>query len=169
VQTGVVDDHPMNFGRVVGAGVAGLGLVGAGYAGLAGHDDTVRNESGQVVEAGEVGAFRIRLGDCLAATPDGDFESVQAVPCADPHASEVYAAFMLPAGDYPGDAQVDAMADEGCYDRVGNAIDLSLGLDDYGLSSITPRAEGWNEIDDREVLCLVGRIDGGSSTGSVRL
>lgn len=64
----------MQIGRLVGGGVAGLGLVGAGSLGLAGEDNTTRDETGAVVDGGEVGAFRVRLGDCLQDATDGDFD-----------------------------------------------------------------------------------------------
>ena len=76
---------------------------------------------------------------------------------------------MLPVGDLPGAASVQASAEEGCFERVEGSIDLSINLDDYGLSSITPTAEGWKSLDDREVLCLVGRFDNAPTTSSVRL
>jgi len=158
----------MNFGRIIGAGAAGLGLVGAGYAGLGGQDDTVRNDDGAVVEGGEVGAFRIRLGDCLQDISGTTFESVEAVPCADPHASEVYHAFLLTGAEWPGRDAVGSQADDGCFDAVETSLDLSIGLEEYGITSITPTEQSWDELDDREILCLVGRADGGITVGSVR-
>src|SRR5262245_50679574 len=107
-------------GGAIAAGAAGLGLVGAGVVqGIAGEDHTTRDEAGEVVEAGEVGAFRIQLGDCIESiAPTGEFESVTAVPCSEPHTAEVYAAFNLLAdvdAAFPGAAAVSTEADEGCY------------------------------------------------------
>lgn len=160
----------MQIGRLVGGGVAGLGLVGASYLGLAGEDNTTRNESGAVVAGGEVGAFRIRLGDCLMAAPDGDFESIAAVPCADSHHNEVFGAFNLPgtSEDFPGRDAIASAADAGCLERfepfVGREYELSI----YGISSVTPTEGSWNEVDDREVLCMISNYDGTPKSGSAR-
>src|SRR5262245_65923680 len=110
------------LGGAIAAGAAGLGLVGVGVVkGVAGEDHTTRDDAGAVVEGGEVGAFRIRLGDCLAQiAPTGEFESVNAVPCSEPHAAEVYAAFNLLADEdaaWPGSPSISSEADEGSYIR----------------------------------------------------
>tara|TARA_B110000459_G_C16619231_1_gene500669 strand:- start:3053 stop:3235 length:183 start_codon:yes stop_codon:yes gene_type:complete len=41
----------------------------------------VRDESGAVVEAGEVGSLRLKVGDCLGAQAVGEVESVPVVRC----------------------------------------------------------------------------------------
>lgn len=158
----------MAVGKIIG-GVAGLGLVGASYLGVAGQDDTVRDEDGTVIEAGEVGAFRIQLGDCLADNVDGDFESVTAVPCAEPHTSEVFHAFNLQLGDdFPGLTAIQEAADAGCFPAfepfVGAAYETSV----YFFGAVTPTEASWNGVDDREVLCLITGEAGTSLTGTAR-
>jgi hypothetical protein len=158
-------------GGAIAAGAAGLGLVGAGVVkGIAGEDHSTRDEAGMIVEAGEVGAFRMRLGDCIAAIPpDGAFDSVEAVPCTSPHAAEVYAAFTL-LGDedaaWPGAVSVNTDADEGCYSRFTQFVGLAYEQSTYGFFSITPTQPSWEELDDREILCMIAPMDGSLSTGS---
>ena len=161
----------MGIGRIVAGGaVAGLGLVGVGYTGLAGQDDTTRSDTGAIVEGGELGAFRIRVGDCLAASADGEFESIEGIPCSEPHADEVYHAFNLAEGDgsWPGDSQVADEADLGCYNAFAPFVGLDYESSVYGYSTISPTEGSWNGLDDREVLCLIGNYDGTSKTGSAR-
>lgn len=165
------DGCAMQIGRLVGSGVAGLGLVGASYLGLAGEDNTTRDETGAVVEGGEVGAFRIQLGDCLLDSPDGDFESIEAVPCDESHQSEVYAAFNVPFSEiaaFPGRDSIRAAADDGCLAEFEAFVGRSYELSVYGISSITPTEGSWDEFDDREVLCLVSNFDGTPKVGSAR-
>ncbi len=151
---------------MIGAGAAGLGLVGAGYLGLAGEDNTTRDDVGAVVEAGEVGAFRIRLGDCLADAPQGEFESIEAVPCGQPHGGEVYHAFNLVDDEYPGLASIRTSAELGCYDAFEPFVGIAFEESQYGISMINPTEQSWDEVDDREVLCLVSNFDGTTKTGS---
>jgi hypothetical protein len=158
-------------GGAIAAGAAGLGLVGVGVVkGIAGEDHTTRDEAGVIVDAGEVGAFRMRLADCiLAIPPDGEFDSVDAVPCSQPHAAEVYAAFTL-LGDedaaWPGATSVNADANDGCYGRFTSFVGLSYEQSTYGFFSITPTQQSWEGLDDREILCLVAPMDQSLSTGS---
>jgi hypothetical protein len=147
---------------------AGLGLVGIGYAGLGGQDNTTRNDTGEIVEGGELGAFRIRLGDCFRDTIGSEIESVDAVPCSGPHMYEVYGAFNLPGDEYPGVAAVNERADQGCYDRFGTFVGIEYEFSKYDFGSITPTPESWAELDDREILCLISNYDGTSKTGSAR-
>ena len=144
--------------RAIGGTVAGLGLVGAGVAGLglAGEDNSTRNEAGQVVVAGDVGAFRIRVGDCLPAVAPGEFESVRAVPCSQPHVLEVVGAFNLPYGDdaaFIGQAAMDPHIYVQCPAEFARYVGISWEYSQYYLGFITPSAESWAELDDREVLC----------------
>lgn len=161
----------MGIGRMLAGGaVAGLGLVGAGYAGLAGEDNTTRADDGAIIGEGEIGAFRIRLGDCLEATPAGEVETATGVPCSQPHADEVYHAFIVAESDgqWPGQAAIDQQADDGCLAAfepfVGTAYEDSV----YGIGYFTPTEGSWTELDDREILCLINNYDGSVKTGSAR-
>ena len=170
VRLGRSDGMTMGLGRIIGAGVAGLGLVGAGYAGLAGEDNTTRDDAGAIVEEGELGAFRIRVGDCIGGQLGDEVESVDGVPCTGPHQFEVYYAFNLPNGDgdYPGDQSVAEQAEQGCYAAfqpfVGQTYEDSI----YGFNTLTPTRGSWDGLDDREVLCMIGNYDGTAKTGSAR-
>ena len=160
----------MGLGKIVGTTVAGLGLVGVGFAGIAGQDDTTRDEAGAIVEGGDLGAFRIRVGDCMGGGLGDLVESVDGVPCDQLHEFEVYHAFNVPEGadGYPGDAAIEDAAFTGCYDAfapfVGETYEQSL----YGINTLAPTEESWDELDDREVLCLIGFYDGSKKTGSAR-
>ncbi|MGI9613430.1 MAG: septum formation family protein [Acidimicrobiales bacterium] len=161
----------MALGRLIAGGtVAGLGLVGVGYNGLAGEDHTTRAETGAIVEEGEIGAFRIRVGDCLAATADGEFESTQGIPCDQPHTDEVYYAFNLPEGDgsWPGDSAVGEQADQGCYDAFAPFVGVGYDVSIYGYGTVSPTEASWDGLDDREVLCLINNYDGTQKTGSAK-
>lgn len=150
--------------------MAGLGLVGLGYTGLAGQDATTRDDNGAIVESGEVGAFRIQLGDCLNGATTGLIESMDGVPCSTPHDVEVYYAFNLPEGDgqYPGDTAVGDAAGERCYAAFPGFVGRDYESSIYGFTTLSPSSESWDQIDDREVLCLIANYDGTKKTGTAR-
>lgn len=159
----------MGLGRAIGGvAVAGLGLVGVGYAGLGGQDNTTRDESGAIVDGGELGAFRIQTGDCLGEVGDGEVESVEGIPCDQPHQFEVYFAFNLDDGDFPGDASVAEQGEQRCYSVFASFVGLSYEESVYGFTTLLPTEASWDELDDREVLCLLGNYDGTPKTGSAR-
>lgn len=155
-------------GIVGGVVVAGLGLVGVGYTGLGGQDDTTRTEAGEIVAGGDLGAFRIRLGDCFQDSGLSAIETVDAVPCSSPHMFEVFAAFNLSGESFPGTERIGQQADDGCYSRFEAFVGIEYEVSKYGLSSITPTAGSWQELDDREVLCLISNYDGSMKIGSAR-
>ena len=162
----------MAVGKVIAGVAAGLGLVGVGYAGLAGQDDTTRDDTGQIVEGGELGALRIRVGDCFLDPMSGStIEAVDAVPCTQPHMFEVYAAFNLDYGTddpFPGISAVDGLVDEGCYSRFPEFVGLEYEESTFDFSAIYPTSQTWEKLDDREVLCLIGNHDGSMKSGTAR-
>ena len=70
-----------------------------------------RNDAGQITEEGSVSSFDLKAGDCLNGLAESNnITSVPAVPCAQPHDGEVFATFEIPAGTWPGDAEVAKQA-----------------------------------------------------------
>lgn len=152
--------------RIVGGLVAGGIAVFAGTSAM--EDKTTRGEDGAIVESGGLGAQVIRVGDCIQL-PDGSADevaSVEGVPCETPHDAQVYAEFALSGTTgYPGVAQIENQAFEGCASRWEAALgpfDSAGNLDVYFF---TPTEQGWAQ-NDHEVSCFVIAADGSPLTGS---
>jgi hypothetical protein len=147
--------------------VIGLGVVGYNVA-----TDADRDSSGAIVDAGNVDAFTIRLGDCfdntssLAGDEAGEVSSLPGVPCSEPHDNEVYAVFDVKLDSFPGDVQMSEHAFDACLTRfsnfVGNAYEDSV-LD---ITALYPSSQSWSVHGDREVVCAVYDMNGGKLTGS---
>ena len=65
-----------------------------------------RDDDGAIVEAGNVSAFQIRVGDCfddagIFGEGDATVSDVPALPCAEPHDNEVYAVFDVNLAKFP--------------------------------------------------------------------
>lgn len=143
--------------RRLAALVAVAALIAACGSSTATDDESTRSDDGEVIESGEVGAFRLRIGDCIAESTEADeFESVPVVPCGQEHQMQIVAAFDLEDGEYPGRAEVDRLADEGCVDLLVDVLSHREDLFEVTYTTFTPLADGWNQINDREVLCLAG-------------
>ncbi len=121
---------------------------------------------------GEGTAFALSVGQCFT-TPEGSLEGftyeVDEVPCDERHEGEVFAAFDMPGGSYPGDDAITDVADERCYaESTGYAMDTWALPEDVDVYYLTPTRASWL-MGDREVTCVFGSVEqGGTLTGSVR-
>jgi len=156
--------------RVFAFALAATALLAAGCGNGASDDETTRDSAGQIVEGGDLGAFTIKVGDCLGGGVTGEIESVQGVPCDQPHQSEVYHSFAVPEGDgtFPGTEAMQDQADEGCLGAFQGFVGLDYDSSIYEISTITPTAESWAQLEDREVLCLIGQAEGTLTTGTAK-
>ena len=107
--------------------------------------------------------FSLDVGQCFnddSAARDVAVSEVALVDCAEPHDSEVYGSFDLADGEYPGLSAVSSVAEEGCRgifaDYVGVPYDQSVLL----ATNFVPSKSSWDDLDDREVICLLLPADG---------
>lgn len=131
-----------------------------------------RDESGAVESEGKIGAFTVKLGDCLKEPVVGDegleqVDEVAAVPCSEPHESEVYFRFDLPDGDFPGDDAVSKAADERCIAEFAPFVGKPFEESALEFFTFQPTESSWSGQDDREVLCIVGDPNA-ASTGTLK-
>lgn len=170
--------------KIALAALALVGTVTLGGCSDTAADDSAAPAAGSTpaeetqVSTETVDAFDIAVGDCIvypeeqaaeqsAETTEAPSE-IETVSCEQPHDSEVYTVFDLPDGDFPGDEEVMAAADERCAGDfeafVGNSYDNSI-LD---IEYFFPSEESWSFDGDREVACMVYHLEGEQLTGSVK-
>ena len=154
----------VGLGRIIG-GAAVVGGV-AIFGGTAAMDDnTTRDESGEIIESGGVGAFAVRVGDCVQLPTAQLVQSMEGVPCGSAHDAEAFATFDVTGEDYV-EERVGAEAERGCLARWTPALGTSYEDDqELDLQTLTPTAESWAE-GDREIMCFVVAIDGSPLYGS---
>lgn len=109
---------------------------------------------------GEDSVFTLGEGDCFD-DPEvtEDIREVPRVPCDQPHDNEVFATFELEQGNYPGGADVEQQALEGCTDRFPEEVVGRYGDTELVIGVLTPTVDGW-EAGDREVVCVLSSPDG---------
>ena len=127
-------------------------------------DDSTRDEFGRIVEPGDVGGLRLRVGDCFISGED-EVEYVVAVPCATDHNSEVIAVFDLADTAWPGATAVEQAARSGCLERFDTATGFSYDLDLVVMTALAPTATSWT--DDRSVICVAEPPDGSMVRGAL--
>jgi hypothetical protein len=126
---------------------------------------------------GEADIFQIEVGDCFigadmaTSLADTEVSEVPTVDCAEEHDSEVYHIEVLPEGDFPGTASIEASATEVCESKFEEFVGISYLESEIYYSTFTPLEEGWNTIDDREIVCYLvtnGEMVTGSLAGAAR-
>ena len=129
--------------------------------------DATRDESGEITEQEDIGVFRIRTGDCLMLPGElgSQVETLEAIPCAEPHNAEVLTTTMIADGDYPGLDAVIAQAEEDCLREFQRITGNDFMTDpDWDMTFLYPTQESWEQIDDREIVCIVTPLAGGTTT-----
>jgi hypothetical protein len=128
-----------------------------------------RNEAGEIVSAGSVGAFEAQVGDCFddEAFESDEISEIPAVPCSQEHDNEIYAAFDV-AGEWPGDERIEELAYEGCLSRFAGAIGKAYEDSEIEFTTMYPSEGSWNNVDDREVLCVGYHMELEKLTGTIR-
>ncbi|WP_345712929.1 septum formation family protein, partial [Kineococcus glutinatus] len=102
-----------------------------------------------------VGVHDLRIGDCYQF-PDEAAEAVatvETVPCTSAHDAEVVTAFDLPAGDFPGEEEVQRTAEQRCGAFVAGPVTAAAGVEGLAADWFAPTEEGWDLDGDRTVLC----------------
>ena len=103
----------------------------------------------------------MRAGDCIDYdTLPSEIQGLDAVPCELKHSAQVYAAGILPEGDFPGSEAVAGTVDDLCADAVGEVAQDGTG---FGYVNLVPTTTGW--FADRGYLCLVTSADGSPLVG----
>ena len=133
--------------------IGALALTGA-LAGCSGTPAARDSETREVTEAGQDSVFQIRVGDCTIDVPDGDASEVPVVPCAELHDNEVYYAFNMDGGAWPGETAVEDAAAETCVAQFEKFIGISYDETELEWWPITPTEGSWTALNDREIYCL---------------
>lgn len=156
--------------RRIAAGAAAAAAASLALAGcsLFGQDSPDRDpDTQEVLEEGDVSVYEIQVGDCLdSADLSGELNSVPVVPCAEPHDAEIYDSTMLSGDEFPGQAEVEAQADDYCIGAFESFVGVAYADSELYASTILPSEDSWSD-GDREMLCVVFDTDG-EVTGSLR-
>ena len=96
------------------------------------------------------------------------FSEITVLPCSSEHDLEAYATTDLPDGDFPGDSEIVALAEEFCYNEFPGFIGTEYEESSLYFESFTPTKASWAFDGDREILCLVSGDEGELLTGSMK-
>jgi hypothetical protein len=111
-------------------------------------------------------AAYFKPGDCFKEIAQSG-QNVTVVDCSELHVGEVWAVFMLPEGDYPGDAVVldfKKKCNAAAFAEYAPGVDISSMPNGHGAIKY-PDANSWAQ-GDRSVTCIINFDP--PRTGSVR-
>lgn len=162
------DGRKMAIGAVVVGGVVVLAQLGIVVGGVVqgvvdGFDETARDDSGEVVEGGDLSPLKIRVGDCFnddALSDDdrpGPAESdvVEAVPCSQSHQFEAYHDFDLDGARFPGQRAIKNAVVDGCLPAFKDYVGIPYAKSRLDASFYGPTPQSWELLDDRVITCVI--------------
>jgi Septum formation len=118
----------------------------------------------------EVGWDGLEVGDCVndeTLRGGSPVETVDVVPCRQPHDLEVYANVTVPGNAFPGDQALEKFADRSCVAYFKDYVGIPFRDSEFSYQSYVPSEGSWNE-GDRLVTCGVVDPDLEKLTGSAR-
>jgi hypothetical protein len=155
----------MSIVRNIITGVVGVGIVSAGVWAL---DNTKRDESGTIVEAGELGVFNFAVGDCITDLPDtGEIDKATGVPCGESHEYEVYAETFIDSDSEEVPADMSDQADVFCYGEFTKFVGLTYEESTLEFMTLFPSPESWKG-GDQEISCLISEANAITITESLK-
>jgi hypothetical protein len=128
-------------------------------------DGPDRDATGAINGGRSIKVTDLRTGDCPRDIKSQRGSYVDVVPCATSHYSEVFAAFPLPPGEWPGDGRVKATAQAGCDDRFAAYAGVELDEDSWTVLAVPPEELDWPS--ERDVVCVAHHLRV-PTTGSLR-
>jgi hypothetical protein len=137
-------------------------------------DETVRDTTGEVVEAGTVGALILQLGDCLNFPGEFSEENVfrfsetKVVPCTELHDAQIVGEYLIDDGDYPGNDFFTNYDETNniCWDKYDAFTDTSLNEPPHEYHLLYPSEDSWLQ-GDRNLQCMFYMSDGGKLGASL--
>ena len=147
---------------VVGIIFGFIALVGVAVGVLAVVTHGFRHKT--VITYRPAAVFGLRPGQCVNSGSDA--LKVTVLSCARPHDAEVFAAFTLPTGPWPGAPAVRTDAGNACASRFNSYINPQLATAGLTQEYVYPNQAAW-QAGERTVVCEVSAVNG-RLTGSVR-
>jgi hypothetical protein len=110
------------------------------------------------------------VGTCMLFVEDvgAEVDKFPIVDCANEHSHEIFAVVEHPGDVYPGFEALEQSAETACLGAFEPYVGVSAFDSELFYSWFVPTLDGWNDADDREIICVLGRNDAALTTGSMR-
>ncbi|MEX2563008.1 MAG: septum formation family protein [Nitriliruptoraceae bacterium] len=118
-----------------------------------------------------MGIKQYSVGECFNDTPEllaGEgAANIDIIDCDEPRDNEVFYVAEFPGNEFNLDA-IQQFAADTCLDEFDAFVGepYASSVLDFGI--LYPTAETWEQADDRQVVCVIYRMDLEQVTGSLR-
>ncbi len=126
-------------------------------------DDEVTDEVDTSVDTTSV--FDLAVGDCLnSELLSGVVQDVGTLDCAAPHDFEIFHAFDLADGAFPGEEVIDTESQDECLGSTfSDFVGIEYNASSFYVQPLTPTEDSWAQ-GDQEVLCMLYATDDQGAT-----
>ena len=132
-------------------------------------DNASRDDSGVVIESGDIDVFSMRVGDCFNdVNYEVDVYDVPGIPCSEPHDNEVFAIYDTTLATFPGGDEMSDIAFEECIAYFEEYVGRDYPSSMLDVFPITPTLESWNQANDREINCALFQMDSKKLEGTMK-
>ena len=102
--------------------------------------------------AGTKTVTALQVGDCVTTLDEsGDVSHLPVVACGQAHQGEVYFAYQMPAGEFPGDEKVQKQAEARCAEEIDTYAGAGA-VEKYDIFYLRPSSGDWPA--HRGVTCI---------------
>ncbi len=139
----------------------------AGLSGCNGDDDdatAAQNQPVLDVETGTEAPVCMQVDDTLPP----EVEKLPIIDCAQPHSHEIFATLRSEEDVYPGVEALGEDAQVRCLQAFEQFVGTSVFDSQLSYTWLVPSLSGWNDEDDREILCVLTRRDQAPMSGSMK-
>jgi len=128
-----------------------------------------RDDSGQITGAGTLEVSDLRVGDCFSLQDEqaDSVSDVDAKPCAEEHAYELFHKADLPDSGYPSEDQFDDFLAQECLPAFNEYVGTSYQSTTLDVFTFVPTEDGWNG-GDHGIQCAVYDPAQATTTGSLK-
>lgn len=148
--------------------VASTALLLTGCASAGGDDGTMGTPVTPSPEDGTPTNFLdLEIGDCFdipSNLPEG--EALKYSSCDVLHLYETYAETTMADDTFPGADAVDTAAEDFCGPEFESFVGESWTTSDYDYQYIVPSERTWNELGDRDIMCMATTLSALPWSGS---
>ena len=117
----------------------------------------------------ETSVFELKVGDCFDDPGSDVVMEIEILSCDEPPFFEVYyVGDLAGGGTYPSDSELFGMASDLCLPQFEPYVGSDYFESALDWEALWPTEEGWDELDDRGVVCLLYDLSGVKLTGSAR-
>jgi Septum formation len=114
-----------------------------------------------------IGVDQLRIGQCFQQPAQDQIQTVEVVPCTQPHDAEVFAVAPLRGQELPAEAELERVGVEACEAGFRSYVGVAAHESELDFGWLVPTTEAWAS-GDRTIVCALEYPDDRSIVGSMR-